>query len=360
MEREASEQSETVNSSGCHSSSGNLTSSNHIEVQIPRSTSFLSVTHIGIPSRADDVTAGLVDTFLNLTRIDKDIFLACHLMKGRLSLPAVYGGQVIGHALVAASATVDKNFKPHSLHSYFIKTGTTNKPILYLVDRVSDRRSFCTRSIKAIQDGQNIFTCQISFHRDEPDSIVHQKEMPIVNPPDDLPDIWSLMNSLFLKDGINPAVKAMLKAKMAEISPAFERLFEFRPAFPEKCLTGDAENGGPRQFMWLRAKGDVGNDPCLHQCIAAYISDCSMLETAIKPHASKGFIPSMAFSLDHCIWMHDQNFRVDEWMLYENISPIARGSRSYIEGRLWTRDGRLILSTAQEGLIRSEKSSGRN
>ncbi|KHJ92491.1 putative acyl-CoA thioesterase II [Oesophagostomum dentatum] len=236
------------------------------------SISLPNVTYVDISSRAEDIQAGLVDTFLNLEKIDKNLFLARHLLKGRNSLPVVYGGQVIGQALSAATATVGNGFLPNSLHSYFVQGGDVNMPILYMVDRIRDGKSFCTRLVKAVQSGDAIFTVQISFHRPEPDSIKHQVEMPKVAGPDGLMDWNQLMEH---------ASKVIL----------------FR----------------------------------------------------------KGFIPSMALTLDHSIWMHNDKFRVDDWLLYENHSTIASGARTLIEGKLWTRDGRLVFSTAQEALIRAPK-----
>ncbi|PIC23194.1 hypothetical protein B9Z55_016977 [Caenorhabditis nigoni] len=131
----------------------------------PHYPSLLNVTHIDMTSRAEDIRAGLIDTFLNLERVDKNLYLARHLLKGRISLPVVYGGQVIGQALSAATATVDVGFVPNSLHSYFVQSGNVNRPILYQVDRIRDGKSFCTRLVKALQDGEAIFTVQISFHR---------------------------------------------------------------------------------------------------------------------------------------------------------------------------------------------------
>ncbi|VDK62678.1 unnamed protein product [Anisakis simplex] len=185
--------------------------------------------------------------------------------------------------------------------------------------------------------------------------------MPKVAPPEELLDYSEIIKQTLKDDHLSPSIKSMLKYNFKEIPTAFVRVFEFRPVDRDmylKCCKEDCDVQ-PKTMMWLRAKENIvlfvlqGDDPRLHQCVAAYISDCTMLETAIRPHSIRGFIPSMAFSLDHCIWIHNSNFRVDDWMLYENISPIARGSRGFIEGRLWTRDGKLILSSTQEGLIRS-------
>uniref|UniRef100_A0A0M3IAP5 Acyl_CoA_thio domain-containing protein n=1 Tax=Ascaris lumbricoides TaxID=6252 RepID=A0A0M3IAP5_ASCLU len=254
--------------------------------QVNRQGQLTNVTFVEFSSRADDIKAGLIDTFLNLELIDSNLYLARHLLKGRQSLPAVYGGQVIGQALAAASATVDDAYKPHSLHSYFIQTGSVHKPILYMIDRVSDRRSFCTRVVKAIQEGQAIFTCQVSFHKDEPDAVTHQHEMPKVTPPEELRDFREIIEDSLQDDMVTTAMKAMLKYKLNEMPPAFARIFEFRPVdrdtYIKGCVEGRIE---PRSSMWLRTKENIGDDPRLHQCVAAYISDCSMLETAIKPHS---------------------------------------------------------------------------
>uniref|UniRef100_A0A8R1DIJ1 Acyl-CoA thioesterase II n=1 Tax=Caenorhabditis japonica TaxID=281687 RepID=A0A8R1DIJ1_CAEJA len=327
----------------------------------------LNVTHIDMTSRADHIQAGLVDTFLNLERVDKNLYLARHLLKGRNSIPVVYGGQVIGQALSAATATVDFGFVPNSLHSYFVQSGNVNRPILYQVDRIRDGKSFCTRLVKAVQDGEAIFTVQISFHRSEPDSIVHQLPMPEVPAPDSLEDLSDTFDRIKKNPNLPPAALAMIAFKQKEIPPAFFRIFSFRPVDIDSylCLKKDdvhsAGHGHPtdayRSYVWIKANERVGDDPRLHLAAAAYISDATMIETALRPHSKRGFIPSMALTLDHSIWMHTDNFRVDDWLLYENHSTVASGGRSLIEGKLWTRDGRLVFSTTQEALIRAHKKS---
>ncbi|KAK0411467.1 hypothetical protein QR680_005670 [Steinernema hermaphroditum] len=303
-------------------------------------------------SRAEDIRAGLTDTFLELERIDSNIFLGRHLLKGRKSLSAVYGGQVIGQALSAGYQSVEGGLVPHSMHSYFLETGDVNRPILYMVDKVRDGRSFSTRIVKAIQDGKAIFTTQISFHKVEPDAIVHQHKMPEVTLPEKLEDIRPLIEKALKEKELPPIAKTILKYKLADLPAPFDRVFQFRPVNQDDFLMA-SKNAEPRSCFWLKANEDIGDDPKLNYTIAAFISDSTMLETALRPHCSEGFVPSMVFSLDHCIWLHKPNFRVDEWMLYENYSPVAGGSRGFIEGRLWTRDGQLVMSTTQEGLIRA-------
>lgn len=322
----------------------------------------LNVTHIEISSRANEHRAGLVDTFLNLEKVDKNLYLARHLLKGRNSIPVVYGGQVIGQALAAATATVHSGFVPNSLHSYFIQSGNVEKPILYQVDCIRDGKSFCTRLVKALQEGEAIFTVQISFHKPEADSIVHQIPMPEVPSPDSLEDLAERFEKSEKDPNIPPAAAALIKFKKREIPPAFFRVFSFRPVDMDSYLflKKDPENTGHctdayKSYIWIKANENIGNDKRLHLAAAAYISDATMIETALRPHSKKGFIPSMALTLDHSIWMHSADFRVDDWLLYENHSTIAAGGRSLIEGKLWTKDGRLIFSTTQEALIRSKR-----
>ncbi|CAI5452600.1 unnamed protein product [Caenorhabditis angaria] len=330
-------------------------------VQYP---TLLNVTHIDNTSRANDIRAGMVDTFLNLERVDKNLYLARHLLKGRNSIPVVYGGQVIGQALSAATATVDQGFVPNSLHSYFVQSGNVERPILYQVDRIRDGRSFCTRLVKALQDGEAIFTVQISFHRPEPDSIIHQLPMPEVPAPDSLEDLSETFDKLINNPTTPPIAMAMIKFKQKEIPPAFFRMFSFRPVDIDAYLLLKKDDPNQshshstdayRSYVWIKANENIGDDPRLHVAAAAYISDATMIETALRPHSKKGFIPGMALTLDHSIWMHTDNFRVDDWLLYENHSTIASGGRSLIEGKLWTKDGRLIFSTTQEALIRARK-----
>jgi len=283
------------------------------------------------------------------------------LLRGLESRPWIYGGQVIGQALAAASLTVEAAYSIHSLHSYFLTAGSVEKPILYMIDPVRNGRSFCTRVVKAVQDGEAIFSAMMSFHRPEPDAFVHQRQMPKTDvDPEHLKDVKSLISSALLDNSgrFNAAQKANLNMKLHEIPPAFDRFFKIRPVDEEALLflkKNENETAEPRTFLWLKTKENIGDDIHLHQCVAAFISDCSMIDTAIRPHASNGFVPSMLFSLDHSIWFHAEKFRIDEWMLYETSSPIARGSRSLIEGRLWNRSGELVLSAVQEGLIRSAK-----
>ncbi|VDM53764.1 unnamed protein product [Angiostrongylus costaricensis] len=326
-------------------------------------TSLTNVTYVDISSRAEDIQAGLIDTFLNLEKIDKNLFLARHLLKGRNSLPVVYGGQVIGQALSAATATVGSGFLPNSLHSYFVQSGNVHMPILYMVDRIRDGRSFCTRLVKAVQNGDAIFTVQISFHKPEPDSISHQLKMPEVVGPDGLLDWNHLMEEAGKNTHLHPAASAMIRFKRKEIPPAFFRIFSFRPVDINSFLFQPSLTDGNkvpdqesfRSYMWIKANENIGDDPRLHVAAAAYISDATMIETAVRPHSRMGFIPSMALTLDHSIWMHSDQFRIDDWLLYENHSTIASGARTLIEGKLWTRNGRLVFSTAQEALIRAPR-----
>uniref|UniRef100_A0A1I7XNR9 Acyl-coenzyme A thioesterase 8 n=1 Tax=Heterorhabditis bacteriophora TaxID=37862 RepID=A0A1I7XNR9_HETBA len=244
---------------------------------------------------------------------------ARHLLKGRNSLPVVYGGQVIGQALSAATATVEVGFVPNSLHSYFVQSGNVHKPILYMVDRIRDGRSFCTRLVKAVQDGDAIFTVQISFHRPEPESIIHQLTMPEVTGPDGLQDWNQIIEEAMKNPNLPQAAAAILKFKKKEIPPAFFRIFCFRPVDVDSFLLSpldvDAEQKPIQEsfksYMWIKANENIGG----------YIVLFLFLKW--KYIFRMGFIPSMALTLDHSIWMHSDKFRVDEWMLYENHSTVA-------------------------------------
>ncbi|KHN70822.1 Acyl-coenzyme A thioesterase 8 [Toxocara canis] len=302
------------------------------------------------------VRRSLAHAFLNLEQLDPNLYRSYELVRGRKSMEAVYGGQVIGHSLSAASATVSPEFIPHSLHSYFIKSGTVMVPILYQIDRLRDGRSFCTRFVKATQNGDAIFTAQISFHKRESDSIKHEFPIPTVVGPENLKDYHTLMAEATSEENsdIQPIHRAIIQHKMAEFPATFTKIFEVRPIDAERFLFKKLDSSlNSRFYFWLRAKEDIGEDLGLQRCLAAYISDSMMMEMSLWPHLGRQFLPSMVFSLDHSIWFHKPEFRMDRWILFEIESPCAAGSRAFSTARLWTREGKLMLSVAQEGLVRA-------
>jgi acyl-CoA thioesterase-2 len=252
----------------------------------------------------------------------------------------VFGGQVIGQALVAANCTVNGRVA-HSLHAYFLRAGDPAVPIIYEVDRIRDGRSFSTRRVVAIQHGRAIFSMAASFHVEE-EGLHHQIEMPDAPPPEELPSEAELKERLI--DRVPEAVKAYWQA---------ERPIEIRPVDVSRYVSQDQQ--APSQLVWIKATGALRNELSLHQCVLAYASDFTLLDTALVAHGRFVFDPKlMLASLDHAIWFHAP-FRADEWLLYAQDSPISGAARAFCRGSLFTRGGRLVASTAQEGLVRERR-----
>ncbi len=251
----------------------------------------------------------------------------------------IFGGQVLAQALVAARRTIDEDDRSiHSLHGYFILAGDLSIPVVYFVDRLRDGRSFSTRRVTAIQHGKTIFTMSASFHRHE-EGLSHQSAMPDVAPPEDLrPEIEAIRERA---DQIPEALRAVITQDRPLDRRPVEILDPFHP-----------EPREPVRHAWIRAIGEVGDDPLHHQAVLAYASDYGILGAALLPHGQTFYNPDMmAASLDHAIWFH-RPFRVDEWLLHVTESPNAEGARGFSTGSFYTREGVLVASIAQEGVIR--------
>jgi len=278
-----------------------------------------------------------VDDLLELLDLEP---IEVNLFRGRSpqeSWQRVFGGQVIGQALVAATRTVEKRIA-HSLHAYFIRPGDPKIPILYEVDRARDGRSFTTRRVVAIQHGRPIFNMSVSFQVHE-QGLDHQFPMPDVPMPEELETEQQL------REKAADRLPAELAKRFARPRP-----IELRPVNPRDFL--DPEAGEPLQYVWVKAIADLPDDIGLHQCVLAYATDMTLLDTCMVPHAiswASGKLQSA--SLDHAIWFH-RPFRADEWLLYAQDSPSAFGARGFNRGALYTRSGVLVASVAQEGLIR--------
>ncbi len=271
---------------------------------------------------------------MTLERLETDLFRG---ESRDIGSPQVFGGQVLGQALMAASATVERG-TVHSLHAYFLRRGDFNAPIVYEVDRARDGKSFSTRRIVAIQHGAQIFNMSASFQVVE-DGIDHQSQMPQVPPPEDLHDYeWHYRQVI---GELPDALQRLLKNK---------RPFEYRPVQPPSFLSQiDRE---PRRDVWLRAVAPLPDDERLHRCLLAYVSDYDLLGTALMPHGQfQDRKQVVVASIDHAMWFH-RNVRVDDWLLYSTDSPSASGARGFARGSLFSRDGRLVASTCQEGLLR--------
>jgi acyl-CoA thioesterase-2 len=251
----------------------------------------------------------------------------------------IFGGQVLGQALSAATQTVPRDRLVHSLHAYFLRRGDLNVPIEYEVDRIRDGGSFTTRRVVAAQPGGAILTMAASFQIDEA-GFQHQDDMPDAPPPESLPTERERMATFV----------ALLPDYVRNLFDA-ERPFEVRSADPVEDLFHPAPRA-PRRLTWIRAVEPLPDDPALHRCLLAYISDYFFMTTALAPHGLTWLMPSLQVaSLDHAMWFH-RPLRVDEWLLHAIDSPSANGARGFARGRMFTRDGRLVASTAQEGLMR--------
>ncbi len=250
----------------------------------------------------------------------------------------VFGGQVLGQALVAASRTVGPERPPHSLHAYFILGGDPSAAIDYDVERIRDGRSFATRRVVAHQHGRAIFALSASFHGEE-EGPTHQMTMPGVPGPE------TLMDAPSLAAAAGPSIPASMRAYLGRTTP-----IELRPVDVDRYLSRAPRE--PRFHVWFRAGARLIDDPALHRAVLAYASDLMLLDATLIPHGQTVFDRTVqSASLDHALWFH-RPFRADEWLLYVQESPSAAGARGFARGSIFAQDGHLVASVAQEGLIR--------
>jgi acyl-CoA thioesterase II len=273
-------------------------------------------------------------SILDLERLEDNLFRGRSPQDG---WQRVYGGQVIGQALVAASRTVEGR-QVHSLHGYFMLGGDPKVPIIYEVERIRDGGSFTTRRVVAIQHGRAIFSMSCSFHVEEP-GLEHQFPMPDVPMPEDLPGETDLIARF--PDMIPEPIRKYWQR---------ERPIEFRPFDLSRYL--GAPKKQPYQQIWFRTTAPLPDSPEIQRCALAYASDMTLLDTSLIAHGRSVFEKDiMVASLDHAMWFH-RPFRCDDWMLYAEDSPSTQGARGFNRGLIFTRDGALVASTVQEGLIR--------
>jgi acyl-CoA thioesterase II len=252
--------------------------------------------------------------------------------------PQVFGGQVLGQALMAAHLTIDDGRVVHSMHAYFLRRGDFTKPIVYSVDRSRDGGSFSARRVVAVQNGEQIFICSASFQTPET-GLEYQATAPEVPPPEQLKPLAKPPQSEI--DKLPEKLRRWLN---------IERPFEFRPVQPYNPLSPVA--APPVRQIWMRAVDKLPDDDTLHRCMLAYVSDYWLLETSTLPHGASFLRGNLIMaSIDHAIWFH-RHARVDDWLLYSLDSPSSSGGRGLARGSFYTRDGVLVASTAQEGLIR--------
>ena len=276
-----------------------------------------------------DVLLGVLTLGETGARTSEDIFTASsHPMPGG----RIFGGQVLGQSIVAASRTLPDDRFPHSLHGYFLRPGDVRKPLTFSVDRIHDGRSFSRRRIQAFQDGEPIFSGIASFQDEDP-GLEHQLTMPEVPGPDELTGPDQLVTD-------RPEASLLIRANPIEVRHVESDIY----------LTVDER--APRQAVWTRLRRPIGDDPMLHRAALAYLTDFTIQESVLRAHGIAWATPGMrTASLDHAIWWH-RPARADEWMLYVQESPSARGGRGLAQGQLFARDGSLVATVAQEIMLR--------
>jgi len=288
-----------------------------------------------MPTDAPDTALKALLRVLDLEPLEDNLFRGA---RGSEGWQRVYGGQVLGQALIAATRTVDPGRRVHSLHGYFLLAGDPSLPIIYDVERIRDGGSFTTRRVKAIQHGAAIFTMSASFHKAEA-GLEHQSAMPDVPGPEALPNPKDLIAGLIDK------LPAAMRSYWERDRPIDMRIVDI-----SRYLT--RESRPPAQQIWFRAEGRLPDDRAIHEAVLAYASDFTLLDTALIAHGKLLFDADIQLaSLDHAIWYH-RAFRADEWMLYVQDSPSGHSARGFSRGSIYTRQGGLIASVAQEGLMR--------
>ncbi|GAA1744921.1 acyl-CoA thioesterase II [Microbacterium paludicola] len=283
------------------------------------------------PASADpiDVLLGVLAIGETGARTSEDIFTASsHPMPGG----RVFGGQVLGQSVVAASRTLPPDRAPHSLHGYFLRPGDIAKPLTFSVDRIHDGRSFSRRRIQAFQEGEPIFSGIASFQDDDP-GFEHQVSMPDVPGPEELHGPSDLVHD-------RPEASLLIRMNPIEVRHVGSDIY----------LSVDKPE--PRQAVWTRLRRPIGDDPVLHRAALAYLTDFTIQESVLRAHGVPWSTPGVrTASLDHAIWWHRFG-RADEWMLYVQESPSARGGRGLAQGNLFSRDGRLLATVNQEIMLR--------
>ncbi|WP_159651848.1 acyl-CoA thioesterase II [Vibrio atypicus] len=272
---------------------------------------------------------------LQLEKLEEGLFRG---QSENLGLPQVYGGQVIGQALSASRYTVDPDRTVHSFHSYFLYPGDPEKPIIYDVENLRDGRSFSTRRVKAIQNGRPIFYLTASYHGDAP-GFEHQNIMPEIPGPENFASESELASRIadFLPEKLK---KAFCGEKPIEMRP----VTVVNPLKPQKAE--------PKQYLWIKANGEMPDNQLIHQYLLAYASDWGFLVTALHPHEVSLMTPKFQVAtIDHSIWFH-RPFKMDDWLLYAIESPTASNTRGLVRGEIYNREGHLVATAVQEGVMR--------
>ncbi|WP_174849266.1 acyl-CoA thioesterase II [Yersinia artesiana] len=276
---------------------------------------------------------------LFLEKIEEGIFRG---QSEDLGLRQVFGGQVVGQAIYAAKQTVPTDRVVHSFHSYFLRPGDSSKPIIYDVETLRDGNSFSARRVSAIQNGKPIFYMTASFQSQE-DGFEHQNTMPDVPPPE------GLMSETDIARKFAHLIPEKVRDKFIGHQP-----IEMRPVRFHNPLQGSTAE--PSRYVWFKANGAMPDDLRVHQYLLGYASDFNFLPTALQPHGIGFLEPGVQIAtIDHSMWFH-RPFRLDDWLLYAVESTSASGARGFVRGQIYNRDGVLVASTVQEGVIRLHRS----
>lgn len=279
-------------------------------------------------------------TILDLEEVEHNLYRG---MSPQVGWQRVFGGLVISQALVAAARTVEAERRVHSLHAYFLREGDPDVPILYEVDRIRDGGSFTTRRVVAIQHGRPIFALSCSCQKPQT-GFHHQPAMPAVPAPETLPN-ESELKERFL---------ALMPASVRDYWQR-ERPIELRPVDLTRYVARIPQE--PKQYVWIRAAGALPGNPTVHEAVLAYASDMTLLDTTLLAHGKSVFDADIqAASLDHALWFHAP-VKADQWLLYAQESPFTGGARGFARAQIWARDGTLVASVAQEGLVRPRRAS---
>ncbi|WP_153505121.1 acyl-CoA thioesterase [Cumulibacter manganitolerans] len=288
--------------------------------------------HAAAPGQDGQLAVDMLVKLLDLEKLEENLFRG---HSPAVTLQRTFGGQVAGQALVAAGRTVGPEWEVHSLHSYFLRPGDPEIPIIYIVQRVRDGRRFSTRHVEAIQHGKAIFTLSASFTVPQPGKFEHQEPMPDVPRPESLPSYRELVAGK--EDKIGPGITLPRPVELRYVStPPWER-------------TRDVDE--PLNRIWMKVDGRLPDDKFLHLCALTYASDMTLLDSSLTRHGLTWMRDNVeGASLDHAVWFH-RPFRADEWFFYQSGSPSGGGARGFSLGQIWSHDGRLVASTAQEGLL---------
>ncbi|ULU06893.1 hypothetical protein L5515_014707 [Caenorhabditis briggsae] len=292
-------------------------------------------------------------------QVDDCTFRAEYLFHARQNPNgAAYGGLVFSQALAAAEKTVPENFKPNSVHSYFVSAVNYSTPAIYKVRRIRDGRGFINRTVETIQNDKICFLLQVSFHKTEKDSMIHQDVMPKVPKPETLVSMRQavIATKKLVSEGGLELKPAMLNRLMVLDNKAYVTNNDM---FEARCTNlgnwyGYSSDLKPELSVWMKTRECLGDEERLHRWLLACMSDAILIPAAMSAHFSQGFEDSLHVSLDHCLYFHTHDFRVDEWFLFECKSTVSSGGRAFINGRIWRRDGKLIASCQQEAIVRGK------